>query len=100
MIVPNGEKRHQIENGNLQLLAWTISGKSYLRKKFQRKLSSLSQMPEDQLQTLNRSRPGLSRVAAVLADKLIQLKVLLTSDLNFLTYCFHEGCEYNTIAGF
>ena len=57
-------------------------------------------MPEDQLQTLNRSRPGLSTVAAVLANKLIQLKVLLTSDLDFLTYCFHEGCEYNTIAGF
>ena len=33
-----GKKHHLIENGNLQLLAWIISGKSYLQKEFQRKL--------------------------------------------------------------
>ena len=47
LIGPNRTKHHLIENGNSQHLAWTISGKSYLLKEFQRNIPSLSEMPED-----------------------------------------------------
>ena len=73
---PNREKHKLVKNGHLQLLAWTISGKNYLQKEFQQKLPCLSQMPEDQAQTLITSRPGANGLAGVLADKLIPLKVL------------------------
>ena len=45
---PNKELHSLITKGNLQLLAWIISGKGYIQKEYQRNLPLLSQMPDDQ----------------------------------------------------
>ena len=47
LLGPSKEKHPLIELGNLQLLAWTISGKNYLQKKFQTNLLILSHVTED-----------------------------------------------------
>ena len=65
-----------IENQNLQLLAWTVSGKSYLQKDSQKILPSLMQIPEGQGQSLITNRRGVSGLAGVLKEKLIPLNVL------------------------
>ena len=42
-----------------------------MKKEFQRNLSSLSLIPEDRVQTVITSRPGINGVAGALGDKLI-----------------------------
>ena len=76
LIGPNREKDSLIEQGNLQLLVWTVSGKDYLQKVFHKTLPLLSQMPEDQVQMLITNQPGISGVAGVLKDRLIPLSAL------------------------
>ena len=76
LIGPNREKDSLIEQGNLQLLVWTVSGKDYLQKVFHKTLPLLSQMPEDQVQMLITNQPGISGVAGVLKDRLIPLSSL------------------------
>ena len=46
-------------------------GKGYLQKEYQRNLPLLSQMPDDQAQSLITYSPGVSGIAGVLGDKLI-----------------------------
>ena len=70
---PNKELHPLITKGNLQLLAWIISGKGYLQKKYQRNLPVLSQVPDDQAQSIITNRPGINGIADVLGDKLISL---------------------------
>ena len=50
--------------------------KGYLQKEYQRNLPLLSHMPDDQAQSLFTTRPGISGIADVLGDKLIQLNAL------------------------
>ena len=50
--------------------------KGYLQKEYQRNLPLLSHMPDDQAQSLFTNRPGISGIADVLGDKLIQLNAL------------------------
>ena len=76
LLGPNREKHPLIEQGNLQLLAWTVSEKDYMQKEFWKTLPLLSQMPEDQLQMLITNRPDVSGIAVVLKDELIPLSVL------------------------
>ena len=76
LLGPNREKHPLIEQGNLQLLAWTVSEKDYMQKEFRKTLPLLSQMPEDQLQMLITNRPDVSGIAVVLKDELIPLSVL------------------------
>ena len=47
LIGPNKKNNQLIEKQNLQLLAWTVSGKHYLQKDYQKSLPSLVEMPED-----------------------------------------------------
>ena len=65
-----------ITKGNLQLLAWIVSGKGYLQKEYQRNLPLLPQMPGDQAQSLITNCPAVSGIASVLGDKLIPLNAL------------------------
>ena len=73
---PNKEPHPLITKGSLQLLAWIVSGKGCLQKEYQRKLPLLSQMPDDQAQSLITNRPDVSGTAGVLGDKLIPLNAL------------------------
>ena len=73
LIGPNNQNK---EKQNLQLLAWTVLGKSYLQKDYQKSLPSLLQMPEGQGQSLITNRPSVSGIAGVLGEKLIPLDVL------------------------
>ena len=43
------ENHSLIEKGKLRLLAWTISGKSYLQREFPKMLQSLSQVPKEKV---------------------------------------------------
>ena len=57
---------------NMQLLAWTVSGKSCLQY-YRKSLPSLLQMPEDQGQSLTTNRPDVSAIAGAVGEKLIPL---------------------------
>ena len=65
-----------IEQENLQLPAWTVSGKDYMQKEFRKIRPLLSQIPEDQVQMLITNRSGVSSITGVLKDGLIALSVL------------------------
>ena len=73
---PKLEKHSLIETGKLRLLLWTISGKSYLQKEFQKTLQTLSQVPKDKVQFHITNRPEESGIAGVLGNKLIPLVAL------------------------
>ena len=73
---PQGRHHPLAINHTLRLVAWTISGKDWLRKEFQRKLPHLSQIQDEVGQNLIMNRPGESGIAGVLGDKLIPLEVL------------------------
>ena len=73
---PNKEHDLLTTKGNLQLLAWIVSGKDYLQKEYQRNLPLLSQTPEKQAQSLITSCPCVNDIADVLGVKLIPLNVL------------------------
>ena len=60
----------------MQLLAWTALSKNYLRKEYQKNLLLLSQIPEDQAQSLIMNQTDVSVVTPVGEDKLFLLKVL------------------------
>ena len=70
---PKLEKQPLIEKGKLSLAAIEISGKSYLLKKFQTMLQTLSQVPEDKVQSRITNRPVRSRKASTVGNKLIPL---------------------------
>ena len=73
---PNKKHHPIITKGNLELLAWIVSGKGYLQKEYQREMPLLLQMPDDQAQSLITNRPGISGIADVLGDKLTPLNAL------------------------
>ena len=68
---PNMEKYPLIEKGKLKLLAWKISGKSNLQKELQITMQTLSQVPEDKVQSLISNHPGESGITGVVGNKLI-----------------------------
>ena len=76
LLGPNRVKHPFIEQGNLDLLAWIVSGKDYMQKELRKTLPLLSQMSEDQVQMLITNRLGVSSAAGVLKDRLISLSVL------------------------
>ena len=73
---PNKKHHPLIAKGNLELLAWIVSGKGYLQKKYQWKMPLLLQMPGDQAQSLTTNLPGISGIADVLGNKLIPFDAL------------------------
>ena len=76
LLGPNREMHPLIEQENLQLPAWTVSGKDYMQKEFRNTWPLLSQMPEDQVQMLITNWSGVSSITGVLKDGLIALSVL------------------------
>ena len=49
LLSPEGEIHPLIQDSSLGLVAWPVSGKVYLQKHYQKALSVLSQMPEEQI---------------------------------------------------
>ena len=98
LISPNQENHVLVENGSLQLLAWTVSGKSYLQKYCQKNISFLSQISEERAQALITNRPSVIGIAGVVGKRLYFIRYPLNIILDFLTACFHECHEYDTIA--
>lgn len=73
---PKGEIHPLVQNKSLRLVAWTVSGKSYLQKEYQQELQSSSLKGEEWGQTLITNRPGESGLIGVINEKLIPLDVL------------------------
>ena len=73
LVDPKGQVHPLVLNKTLKLMAWKISGKTWLRKEFQTWLPILSQIPEDQALQLITCRPGKNWLASVMKDRLIKL---------------------------
>ena len=62
LVDPKGQVHPLVLNKSLKLMAWKISGKTWLRKEFQTQLTILPQIPEDQalqLITIGLEKMGL-----------------------------------------
>ena len=57
-------------------MAWVVSGKTFLQRDYLKKWSVLSQMQEDQVQSIIINRPGESGIAGVVNVFLIPLDVI------------------------
>ena len=73
---PKKEIHPLLLNQSLRLLAWKVSGKSYLQKEFQRGLPISSPTQEEWEQTLITNRPGESSIVGVMGNKLIPLHAM------------------------
>ena len=65
-----------IANRTLRLAVWTISGKDYLRREFQKQLPSLLQVQDEKVQFQITIRPGECGLAGVLNNKLMHFDVI------------------------
>ena len=63
-------------NKTLRLAVWTVSGKRCLHEAFQRQFPNLLPVFDDQVQYQITIRPGHSRLAAVMKEKLIHFNVI------------------------
>jgi len=71
---PQGERHPLVLNHTLQLIAWTVSGVDLKQKEFQRNLPTLSQQPEEKVQSLITTRPGISGgIAGVVKNKSVSM---------------------------
>ena len=73
LLRPEGKTHPLIQKLSLTLVAWLVSGKVYLQKGYQKGLSTLSQMPEEQVLSQITNRPGKSELAGVIGSKLMPL---------------------------
>ena len=73
---PKKEIHPLLLNQSLRLLAWKVSGKSYLQKEFQKGLPISSPMQEEWEQNLITNQPGESSIVGVMGDKLIPLHAM------------------------
>ena len=73
LLDPKGQVHPLVLNKTLKLMAWKISGKTWLRKEFQTWLPILSQISEDQALQLITNWPAKNGLAGVVKDRLIQL---------------------------
>ena len=76
LLSPDGKIHHQIQNSSLRPVAWLVSGKIYLQKRYQKRLSILSQIPEEQLLSQIMNRPGETGLAGAVGSKLILLVII------------------------
>ena len=74
LLSTEGQINPLIQNSSLRLLAWLASGKIYLQKECQKGLSTLSQMPEEQVFSQITNRPGESLLARDIENELIPLE--------------------------
>ena len=68
LIGPYWENHVLVEKESLQLLAWTVNGKSYLQEDYQKNLSLLSQMPEKRVQAPITNRLDVSGIGGVAGE--------------------------------
>ena len=73
LLSPEGKTHPLIQKLLLILVAWLVSGKVYLQKEYQKGLSTLSQMPQEQVLSQITNRPGESGLAGAIGSKLISL---------------------------
>ena len=73
---PQGEVHPLIANRTLRLAVWTISGKDYLRREFQKQLTNLLQVQDEKVQSQITIRPGECGLAGVINNKLMQFNVM------------------------
>ena len=72
LLNPLGEKHPLVKTSFLRLAAWKITGKPWKSKEFQALQPNLSSCPGDQVQLRLTNRPGKSRLAGFVDNKLIQ----------------------------
>ena len=73
---PSEQNYLLIENQSMRLVAWTVSGKTFLQKEYQKGLQTLSRHLGEREQQLITNRPGESGLAGVLKNMLIPLIAL------------------------
>ena len=73
LLNPEGKIHSLVQNSTLRLVAWLVSGKTYLQREYQKGLLILSQIPEGKVPSEIANQPGKSRLAGVMGNKLISL---------------------------
>ena len=71
--ISQGTSTPLVLNKTLKQMAWKVSGKTWLRNGFQRRLPILSQTLEDQTLQLITNRPGKNGLAGVVKGRLVRL---------------------------
>ena len=71
----HSKRQNSSSNSELvtELVVWLVSGKIYLQKEYHKVLSTLSQMPEEQVLSQITNWPGESGLASAIESKLIPL---------------------------
>ena len=72
--------------------------KVIFRSTVKKNISFLSQISEERAQTLITNRPSVIGIAGIVGKRLHFIRYPLNNILDFLTACFHECHEYDTIA--
>ena len=75
-INPQREVHALIANRTLRLAVWTISGKDYLRREFQKQLPNLLQVQDKKIHSQITIRPGECRIAGVINNRLMHFGVM------------------------
>ena len=73
---PQGEIHPLIASRTLGLAVWTISGKDYLKRDFQKQLPILLQVQDEKSQSQIISRPGDCGLAGVINNRLMHFDVM------------------------
>ena len=76
LINPQGEVHPLIANRTLQLAVWTISGKYYLRREFQKQLPNLLQAQDEKVHSQITICPGECGLAGVINNRLMHFDVM------------------------
>ena len=71
-----GEVHPLIANRTLQLAVWTISGKYYLRREFQKQLPNLLQAQDEKVHSQITICPGECGLAGVINNRLMHFDVM------------------------
>ena len=97
LVDPKRQVNPLVLNKTLKLMAWKMSGKTWLRKEFQIRLLILSQVPEDQALQLitNRLEKWVSWCSEGQIDP---VTCSINFALNFLGNLFENKYEYFTIS--
>ena len=76
LINPQGEVHPLIADRTLQLAVWTISGKYYLRREFQKQLPNLLQAQDEKVHSQITICPGECGLAGVINNRLMHFDVM------------------------
>ena len=76
LINPQGQVHPLIANRTLRLAVWTISGKDYLRREFQKQLPNLLQVQDEKVHSQITIRHGECGLAGVINNRLMHFDVM------------------------